>query len=297
MADGLIITASNSKQFLTCRRAWYCRQELCLVPKYTKPSLSIGKAFHKGEETGSIDEAMKSLDIFYPSNQEDADSLEIAKATVQAMLEGYWKRFPKYEDSRAEVQFEIPILSPKGRHTKHVLRGKIDRTVPLQSRNWLQELKTATKVDRTYIERLDLDHQFTTYFYAAYRLGLNPAGGIYRMVRKPSIRPKKNETIPQFCERLIGDYQERPEFYFFEERLYRTQQDLKEFEAELWGIVKDIQAARKENRWYRSTGRCGDWGRCDYLPLCRGVEGSEEFYKFAVPNQELEEVEEVGDAA
>lgn len=297
MVDGLILTASNTKQFMTCRMAYYCRNELGLVPRYTKRGLSIGKAFHKGEETHSIEEAMKSLQTFYPSNQNEADELEIAKAVVQAMLEGYWNRFPSFENSEPEVKFDLPLLDPGGKPTEHHVRGKIDRRARLNNRTWLVENKTATQVDRTYIEKLDLDHQTTTYFDAAYRLELDPAGVIYRVVRKPSIRPKKNETIPQFCERVVRDYQERPEFYFFEERLYRTQADLKQFEAELWGIAQDILTARREKRWYRNTSRCADWGKCDYLPLCRRVEGSEDLYVFRAPNSELEEDEEIGDAA
>ena len=286
----MILTASNTRQFLQCRRAYYCRHILKLAPRYVRPSLSIGRAFHKGNETGSIEEAMKSLDEFFPSSQEEANALDIAKATVGAMLTGYWGRFPK-QDILPEQKFKIEL------EDGITLRGVIDGLIPEDGYSNLLEIKTAGQINKTYIERLELDHQVTFYFYATTVLGYNPRTVTYRMVRKPSIRPRKNETINAFCERLTADYLERPDFYFFEETLYRSTDDLKEFEGEIFSIARDIRRAEEDHAWYRNTSRCSEWGGCEYLPLCRRVEGSEDLYVVKEPNPELEEGNEDGNAA
>lgn len=268
-----LLTNSAIGQFKNCRRAFYYRRVKELALRYESISRGVGSAVHKGLETGSVEEALHLFDDTFPSDQEEANRLEVNRAIVQAMLEGYFDLYGAGWDGDfyPEKQFELPIINPDTGATSRSFRlaGKVDGLLHKDGRWWLVEYKTAGMVDKNYIDHLMLDQQLTTYIYGLQRQeGVKISGIIYRMLRKPSIRQRKNETVGQFTDRLSQDYKDRPEFYFYEEQLYRTQEDLDEFERELWSITQDLLKCRREGLWYRNTSRCRDWGSCDYLPLC-----------------------------
>ena len=294
------LTNSNMKMFKNCPQMGYYRQVEHLVPRIQSDALGIGSGFHKGAETGSVEQALAVFANDYPSTQEEMNALEIKKATVQAMVEGYGKAFKQFDNIQPEIKFSLPIINPAtGAPSKSFnLSGKADGLMQIDGKWWLLELKTAGQINKTYIDRLMLDSQITTYFYAMQRAkGINLAGIIYRIVKKPSIYPRKGESINQFCERLIADYQQRPEFYFFEEKLYRTQDDLKLFERELWMFTQYLLLCNREGLWYRNPSKCGDYGRCQYMPLCLQEQDAIDLYEVKEPNSELKEEQEDGTAA
>lgn len=308
-----ILTTSGIQSFKNCRQAYYYRTVCNLVPRIRKPYKDLGSAIHKGIETGCIDDALKLYENIFPISQEEADELEITKATIRSMLIGYWDRFG-YEypvhsenfESWNELKFEIPIINPKtkARSRTFVLGGKIDKLIRENQRYWLREYKTTGQVQKSYIDKLILDYQITTYFYGIQRqMNISLSGVDYRILRKPSIRPTKKENLEQFINRLEQDYISRPEFYFFKERLYRTQNDLVNFESELWDITQDMLKCRRDNLWYKNTSRCMDYGNCAYIPLCKGEAGeiaisdAMDLYEYREPNEELKEEESIDDAA
>ena len=299
-----VLTSSNIGLFKNCRKAYYYRNIERLVPRITSAARGIGTAIHKGIETGSIDEALAVFADIFPSDQTEANTLETNKVIVQAMLEGYFERFgngfPEAEDSKTEIEFSISIRNPKtkAKSRTFILSGKADCVVKLGGKWWLMEYKTAGQVGKSYIDKLMLDSQITTYIYALQKyLGIKIAGVMYRVIRKPSIRQTKKETLEQFLDRLIADYKDRPEFYFFEEKLYRSQADLKEFEAELWGLTQDILKCKREGLYYKNTSRCRDWGACEYIPLCLQQPDALDLFITKEINPELKEGETNGSIA
>lgn len=281
---------------MNCPFSEHLRYDEELTPIRRKEALSIGEAVHKGIETWSIDVALSLLDGIYPTSQEEADELEITRATVEAMLAGYFEQFEPFEDHRPETEFELPLLLKGGRKSRvHYLAGKIDDIVRTPDGDWIVEYKTAGKLDGAYFERLYVDDQITTYCYAARRLGYNPVGVIYRVIRKPTIRPKKGESIAQFTERLAEDYRSRPEFYFHERKLYRSQDDLNVFEAELRDKVLTFDRDKKAGLNFRNTSHCSGYGGCPYLPLCCGHSGANALYEHKQAHEELNGGEVVWD--
>jgi len=299
-----LLTNSTIGQFKNCRKAFYYRNVLGLVSRIEKESRSIGSAVHKGLETGNVEEALALFDNIFPSDQEEANKLETNRAIVQAMLEGYFELygrcFPEAEERFPEIKFRIPIINPKtgAKSKSFVLAGKPDDLVKTDQKWWLVEYKTAGTVDKSYIDKLMLDTQITTYIYAMQKFfNIKISGVIYRILRKPSIRQTKKETVNQFIDRLIQDYKDRPEFYFYEEKLHRSQEDLNEFESELWDITQDLLKCRKEGLWYKNTSRCKDWGKCEYIPLCACQPDAMELFKVKEVNSELKEDEEYASVA
>lgn len=288
-----IITNSSITQFKRCRKEFYHRNVRQLVSRFEGEARGIGTAVHKGLETGSTDDAMKCFDDIFASSQEEADKLEVQKATVTAMLDGYFSLYGKQFDGQfwPEKRFNVPIINPAtgAASRRFRLAGKADGLLLNDTGYWLVEYKTTGVMDKTYVDRLSLDAQMTTYLCGLQRQdNISIEGVIYRIIRKPTIRQRQKETILQFTARLTADYKSRPDFYFYEERLYRSKEDLHEFERELWDIAQDMGECHKQGRWYRDTTRCGTFGRCDYMDLCLRKSDAEQLFVEKVNNSELE---------
>ena len=283
-----IWTHSRIKTRMNCPWMEHLRYELELVPIRRKEALSIGEAVHKGIETWSLETALSCFDGIFPADQQEADELEVAKATVEGMLTGYFDRYEPFEDHKPETEFRLPLILKGGRKSRvHYIAGKIDDIVHTPQGDWLVEYKTASQLTASYFDRLYVDDQITTYCYAARRLGMNPVGVIYRVLRKPTIRPRKGESIRQYTDRLIEDYKARPDFYFFEQKLYRSQDDLNVFEIELRDKVLTFDRDKKSSLNFRNTSHCSNYAGCPYLPLCTRQNEAQELYEHKRAHEEL----------
>lgn len=300
-----ILTHSSMTTFRNCRKQYYYRYELGLTPKRRKASLSVGSALHKGLEyyysgrelEDCLLEALAVLDEVDKAfwDQENYDDLEKQKAVIVGMLTGYHQFFndrASFQKVLPELEFNVPILNPAtGSPSKtFVHAGKIDALVVQDGQYWLREFKTATQIDKAYFDRLKLDTQITSYIDALQTArNIRISGIIYTILKKPSIRQKQSESLTAYCDRVIQDYQDRPAFYFYEDRFYRDQADLIEWQYDRWDISKDILEARKNERWYRNTSYCSQYGGCSFLPLCCNGEEMLHFYKQELPHTELSE--------
>lgn len=74
-------------------------------------------------------------------------------------------------------------------------------------------------------------------------------------------------TPEEWGDKLNNDIAERPEFYFARVEVPRLDQDLDEYQRELWDIQKTIREAQRGQRWYRTCNRdtcsfCYAFGPC-----------------------------------
>lgn len=150
------------------------------------------------------------------------------------------------------------------------------------------EYKTASQINKGYFDRVSLDEQITLYMYA-YRekFGVKPEGVIYRVLKKPTIRQTKKESLEQFCNRLEQDYVDRPDFYFFEQKYYRSENDLKQFEKELWAFTQQYLYEKRNDINCKNASRCLDFGQCEYMPICLGEADLELDYVKKEKHEEL----------
>ena len=271
-----IWTVTRLKTYQICPFKEVLRYHEKLALVRGRAALAFGTAIHKGLETRDIDLALNLLINDYPKTQEEADEQDQAYVTVKALLEGYFNRYEPFKEHKPEYQFELPMMTGKGKSTTLAIAGKVDDLVKIDGRWWIVEYKTASRLDGSYFDRLYVDSQITMYMYAMQRLGFNPAGVIYRVIRKPSIRRKQNETNDAFCERLLKDINERPDFYFMERQLFRDTKDLKEFEHTLYLEAMQERNMRKKGNAFRHTVSCSMYGACEYLPICTKEVGAME---------------------
>ena len=82
-----------------------------------------------------------------------------------------------------------------------------------------------------------------------------------------------HETPEMFGARLLQDITERPEFYFAERPLTRTNKEIRDFLTELSHISEMMSYQQEHGFWYRDERQCQATFRCEYTPICyHGVE-------------------------
>jgi len=104
--------------------------------------------------------------------------------------------------------------------------------------------------------------------------------------RKPLTR-KIPETVEEYGERVRQEYLDRPEDYFIEVRVTRTDEDLLRWRWEVWSLHLRVLALEGGAFPVRNTNACLDYGRCTYFDLCTGAVGPEAFRVLTDANPEL----------
>jgi len=289
-----IWTVSRLKTFQICPFKEMLRYRDGIVPIRGRSALAFGTAIHKGLETRDIDEALAVLITDYPKDQEEADAQDVASVTVRALLESYFDLYPPFAEHKPEFQFELPMLTKTGcKSTVMSIAGKLDDLVKINGQWWIVEYKTASRLDSSYFDRLYVDSQITMYMSAMTRMGYDPVGVIYRVIRKPTLRRGQKETLEEFLERLRNDIRNRPDFYFMERKLYRSKGDLKEFHNTLYQEARLEKNMAKRGEAFKHTTSCSMYGACEYLPICMGEEGAmEALYEHREPHEELQTAKE-----
>jgi hypothetical protein len=77
------------------------------------------------------------------------------------------------------------------------------------------------------------------------------------------------ETPEMFGARLLTDIAERPEHYFAQREVARTDKELELFQRRLFNIGKQIRYVEKQNLWVCNLQSCENKFRCEFLDLCR----------------------------
>lgn len=75
------------------------------------------------------------------------------------------------------------------------------------------------------------------------------------------------DTPEQYGVRLLTDIGDRPDYYFQRREVPRLDDDLSEFQAELWQQAKQLLDSRRQGRWFRNVHRF-TCGTCEFADLC-----------------------------
>lgn len=77
----------------------------------------------------------------------------------------------------------------------------------------------------------------------------------------------RQETPAEYEARIQQDISSRPEFYFQRREIPRLEDDLKEFQSELWQVGQMILNCRNKNIWFRNISRA-TCPTCEYEAIC-----------------------------
>lgn len=267
------ITSSLLSVFRECPRKYFYSYQLGRVRTSESKAISVGKTVHGALEVfwksgGSLESAVAWL-------QSNAAGLEEPDACrVIGMLTHYQPPVEEYDVISTEETFSVPISNPQtGRHSRrYTLTGKTDGVLRRKSDGtiWVLEHKTTSEEIQgfgAYWQRLSIDHQI-----AYYMLATGASGVLYDVLRKPAIRPCKNETLDVFsgrCISVIGS--EREKYYQFRE-VRKTADDIREAAGDLWQQAQLLAHSERNQFFPRNSGACrGLWGTCQFLDVCVGA--------------------------
>lgn len=315
------LTYSKSSTFKNCHRKFYYRFEEMLVPRVQRAGQrrggNLGSILFRAQEKTQAAErfalrpfVIETVEDLYserhPSSTEEERALETEKVKLIEVSLAYIKTYGI--DRRREIVYEMPLLNPTTGRAMRAFRvaGKIDGIVPLGNKHAkVIEDKFVQQIQKVMIDKLPLDDQITEYVDALSRQGWT-AEVEYRHTRYPGINPEKpkeykkkpnypGETLEEFGERLAADLVERHDFYFNVQRLMFSTEHLEEYRLHRWMVAKEILERRAVAKklgitaWYKNPSVCGDWGGCQFLALCCGVEDAEAMYEVSnVQDPELE---------
>ena len=279
-----VLTSTRLSTLRRCPRQHYYRYELGLARIRTADALRMGSAFHHGMElyNQAVDPALAIDNAIegYASLPVWADPFDwqVEREVVRQLLTGHFWRYQNDNITvlAAEQSFELPLVNPQtgSRSRRFVLAGKIDGIVRLpDGRVAVLEYKTAGEdigPDSEYWLRLRSDPQISMYVWAARALGYDAATVLYDVSRKPTIRPRSKpqpETPDQYSARLLEDMGERPDYYFQRREIPRLEDELADFQLELWQQAKQLLDSRRGSRWFRNVQRF-TCSHCDFAELC-----------------------------
>jgi hypothetical protein len=143
--------------------------------------------------------------------------------------------------------------------------------------NFLYEIKTSGSTNRdSYKHNLELNRQINGNLLAMIEEGIKPLGVIYDIIWKPALRLKKEETEDQLMERIAEEYKNFPFKYFERIMVFRSGEDIDDFELDLSSQFRALRSSIDGTRFYRNTNSCEKYGKlCQYFNLCMEDKGKD----------------------
>jgi len=329
------LTYSALKTFRNCRRMYDLRYNQQLAPLGREDSLWLGAAFHdclerwyKRDPNAPLEQTsadiLDFIDRSYPDRITD-DWQRKNWHLIRAMFLAYIEKYPgeNFRVVAVEREFRAPIVNPETGCASRtfIMRGKVDALVEFNGRYFIVEHKTASSINRGYIERLPMDFQVMLYSdYLGQAMNIKFAGVLYNVVGKAKIAQGESETEEAFetrraklieksksgkstakqkaaepddvfQARLAAKYREKDMFH--RELLYFYDDHYATLHSEVWELTQQLLAARRTGRWYMNTDYCFHFNRsCAYFPICSAKEKSnviENKYRRIEAHPELEE--------
>lgn len=236
--------------FKSCRRLYELKYIEGITPVQIANALERGRSYHE-----KLESVLMGMDFEWNDPKTDA----MAYAFKEIIL-------PKIGHVEAvEEWFEKPLL------TGGTIVGRCDGR--LKDGTLVEHKTTSSDLDDAYIAGLQNDEQILTYMWA---YGVNHI--LYTVCKTPMIRQKKDETEDEFRERCIEWYNTDTELKIGTIDVYRSPEEIAEFEDALALMDEEISSCKN---FYRVPSHCMKWGRpCEYMSICRNYDPEMEYIGF-----------------
>lgn len=290
-----LITTSEVKAFLRCRREHHFRYRLRVRPLESAAALRFGTLVHKGLEAmwrgwGSDLAGDDVLDAALAAVASESDPFDRVRA--EELLVGYFLRWKsaELEVLAVEAPFRASIVNPETNAASRTfdLGGKIDAIVRevATGRVLIVEHKTTSEdvtLGGAYWRRLRLDHQVSNYLTGARVLGFDAVGCIYDVLCKSTLKPYKatpeadrryvvdkktkasrldarqrdrDETPEEFRARVRADIVKDPDGYFARGEVVRSEDDERDAAFDVWNVAREMREAERAQRYPRNPNAC-----------------------------------------
>jgi hypothetical protein len=298
------LTHSQVKTFKQCRRRYFFEYVEELKPVATPAALHLGTLYHYGLELllsgkKQLQEIEDELILMQQANCEAAgvDYDPVPPGIAFCMVEAFDREIDWRKWRITAVEKKFNVSSGYGKRIVGKIDGLIDFVIDSNKMKFLLEHKTTSTwgVDGSaYLRNLMWDEQSTTYIYAYNEMhrrgelsGELVAGIFYNIVEKPTIRPHLATPVEKRVYKRDGslyasqrEYDETPEEYLARVKewylaksrvhqhfVYRTPAQIAEHVADFNMTLHDINAAERDNTWYRNPMACSILS-CPYAPKC-----------------------------
>ena len=293
------VTFSLLSTFLDCREKTRFHL-LGITPKSASMALTFGSIVHKIDEwvrddirTGKLtkppdDKAIKKLvkrveAVWHKDNPRAAGkeleylelSLLLAEGVLPQYFKYWYKDFSELKWEKVEGEFKVPfkVTDKKGKTHKTFLRGKIDGSFRMgKGGPWLFETKTKSRVDEEILaDILPFEMQANIYLSVLRQIDKEqPSGLLYNIIRRPSLRQRKSESIAAFAKRVSEDVATRPDWYFVRMEMAIGPEEIDRFEMQLEDLIADFLLWwAGETGHYKNTGHCQNkFGLCPFVGIC-----------------------------
>jgi hypothetical protein len=136
----------------------------------------------------------------------------------------------------------------------------------------LFETKTKSRIDDdTTGHILPFEMQVNIYLGALLDLEREyPTGALYNIIRRPNLRQKQTETLPQFADRIVADIHARPDWYFIRLQMGVSKAEIDAAKLDIEGVMGDFLAWwYGDAPHYRNSDYCENkYGVCPFLKKC-----------------------------
>lgn len=240
---------SRMKLFKACRRAYFFKYVEKLEPVEKAEALQTGSNYHE------LIEGLYNGEAISGTSKEAA----MAKAYEKYI-------YPKFAVRNVEEWLKKPI-------GKHLMIGRIDGIT--EDGRIVEHKTTSSDISEggEYEYNLLWDEQLLAYFYMS---GTNRA--VYTVIKKPTIRLKKDETDEEFFHRMVAWYDEDTDSKIRCFEVERTQEEIDQFAEDFAKTCDEMEGAE---HLYRNTCHCNLWGRrCEYSSVCLNYDPNQEYIEF-----------------
>ena len=307
LSDGL--TQSEISTFGDCAQKWNWRYNNRLEATGSFAFyFMVGHAFHEFLEQfyatkgKRCNVATLQFEEGVISSADDLLKLEYWNHVLPAMLKAYaiyYKNdFEKWEILQIEEEVSVEYRGFR-------LRGKIDLRHREADGEYIDDHKTSASLKKEVVAGWDFRFQFM--FYLWLKWIQNPKtkirGYYINAVKKPELRVKKNESIPEFAQRVFEDMVSEPDKYFYREKFPITKGALQHFQNRvvdprltLIEVAADPTTPKKLAEAImtnKNTSECQKYtgAPCPFIHLCR-YGYSENSHLYTVREQKHKELEE-----
>lgn len=303
--DGIRQTYLNAWQ--TCREAARLGVLAQLVPNRKRQAFADGTFYHscleevyKAIKTKRIDRPAQVAPFIESFVQEheselrfdgrgaEADQLAEAYDAACALIPAYFEHY-QIDFKRDWVAIEEKFIFMIG---DIKITGTMDGGYlsPRTGKFWVLENKFKARWPANIADYLPLDLQVQLYCAAAWTAKRPVAGCLYNLIRKPTIKRKKNESRGDFFKRLREDIKQRPTWYyerhqvdFCEAELAAARRRVTHLSQEFLRWYDSVSPGKKDPL-YNSTACENKYGTCQFLGVC----GSNDFGNLHVKTKDDE---------
>ena len=250
----MIFSISRLKLFKACRQAYRFRYIEGLEPVQKADALVTGTNYHS-----------KIEEVY---NQGYCDVSDDSKESAMALA--YEKYiYPHFKVKSVEDWFRFDIGNG------HTLIGRTDG---IADDGYLVEHKTTSMdITEAYEYELQWDEQIL-----AYMLGTGHRKMWYTVIRKPTIKQKKNESSEEFFDRMCEWYDSDTDSKVRLLEITRTDAEVESFRDSLLTLADMMEKAEKnQNELYRNTRNCNCFGRrCEFSSICLNYDPTQQYVEF-----------------